>query len=267
MGNTVGSTICRESHSGVHINAGPEIGVASTKAYTSQMLCLIMFALVMSEDRISLQPRRSEIIKGLKQLPDQIRKVLELDEKVLNIAKELYEKRSLLIMGRGFNFATCLEGALKVKGLTYMHSEGIQAGELKHGPLALVDSTVPIMMIITRDHVFSKCMNALQQVTARDGRPILICEKGDTECGKFAEHCLEIPRCVDALRVFSLSFLCSCCPTTLLCFVDAMSTVRETWPSLLLWSDSNRSVFYVLSHYELFYVFSKFNFRPAFIAF
>merc|ERR1719251_547075 len=124
--NTVGSTICRESHCGIHINAGPEIGVASTKAYTSQMLSLTMFALVMSEDRISLQPRRSEIIQGLKQLPDMIRRVLTLDAKVLEIAKELYEKRSLLIMGRGFNFATCLEGALKVKELTYMHSEGIQ---------------------------------------------------------------------------------------------------------------------------------------------
>ena len=164
--NTVGSTICRESHSGVHINAGPEIGVASTKAYTSQVLCLIMFALVMSEDRISLQPRRSEIIQGLKQLPAMIRKVLELDDKVKSVAEELYEKRSLLIMGRGFNFATCLEGALKVKELTYMHSEGIQAGELKHGPLAMVDSSVPIVMIVMRDHVFNKCMNALQQVTS-----------------------------------------------------------------------------------------------------
>eukprot|EP00091_Calanus_sinicus_P008414 TRINITY_DN204_c0_g1_i3.p1 TRINITY_DN204_c0_g1~~TRINITY_DN204_c0_g1_i3.p1 ORF type:complete len:693 (-),score=251.84 TRINITY_DN204_c0_g1_i3:144-2222(-) len=198
--NTVGSTICRESHSGVHINAGPEIGVASTKAYTSQVLCLIMFALVMCEDRISLQPRRSEIIQGLKQLPDMIGKVLELDDKVLTIAKELYEKRSLLIMGRGFNFATCLEGALKVKELTYMHSEGIQAGELKHGPLALVDSTVPILMILMRDHVFTKCMNALEQVTARDGKPILIIEEGDKETAKWSKHALEIPRSVDALQ-------------------------------------------------------------------
>merc|ERR1712235_74228 len=198
--NTVGSTICRESHCGVHINAGPEIGVASTKAYTSQILSITMFALVMAEDRISLQPRRSEIIQGLKQLPEMIRKVLDLDEKVLAIAKELYEKRSLLIMGRGFNFATCLEGALKVKELTYMHSEGIQAGELKHGPLALVDSTVPILMIITRDHVFTKCMNALQQVTARDGRPILICEQGDDETMKWGHHNLEVPKSVDALQ-------------------------------------------------------------------
>jgi len=198
--NTVGSTICRESHCGVHINAGPEIGVASTKAYTSQILSLVMFALVMSEDRISLQPRRSEIIQGLKSLPELIRKILQLDDKVLNIAKQLYEKKSFLIMGRGFNFATCLEGALKVKELTYMHSEGIQAGELKHGPLALVDSTVPILMILTRDHVFSKCMNALQQVTAREGRPILICEEGDEETAKWSDNVLEIPKCVDALQ-------------------------------------------------------------------
>merc|ERR1712235_198487 len=102
--NTVGSTICRESHCGVHINAGPEIGVASTKAYTSQILSITMFALVMSEARISLQPRRSEIIQGLKELPDMIRKVLDLDEKVLEIAQDLHEQKSLLIMGRGYNF-------------------------------------------------------------------------------------------------------------------------------------------------------------------
>lgn len=126
--------------------------------------------------------------------------MLELDEKVKEISEELYQKKSLLIMGRGFNFATCLEGALKVKELTYMHSEGIQAGELKHGPLALVDSTVPIIMIVMRDHVFTKCMNALQQVTARDGKPIIIVEEGDTETAKWAKHALEVPKAVDALQ-------------------------------------------------------------------
>lgn len=110
--NTVGSSICRESHCGVHINAGPEIGVASTKAYTSQFISLVMFALVMSEDRLSLQQRRLEIIDGLSMLDRQIRKVLQLDEKVLELAKDLYQHKSLLIMGRGYNFATCLEGAL-----------------------------------------------------------------------------------------------------------------------------------------------------------
>lgn len=106
--NTVGSSICRESHCGVHINAGPEIGVASTKAYTSQVISLVMFALVMSEDRISMQPRRSEIIQGLKLLPDLIKDVLTLDEQVLDLSKELFQQKSLLLMGRGWNYSTVL---------------------------------------------------------------------------------------------------------------------------------------------------------------
>ncbi|KAH8313362.1 hypothetical protein KR067_004922 [Drosophila pandora] len=198
--NTVGSSICRESHCGVHINAGPEIGVASTKAYTSQFISLVMFALVMSEDRLSLQQRRLEIIDGLKQLDQHIRTVLQLNSQVQELAKELYQHKSLLIMGRGFNFATCLEGALKVKELTYMHSEGILAGELKHGPLALVDDEMPVLMIVLRDPVYTKCMNALQQVTSRKGRPILICEEGDTETMSFSTRSLQIPRTVDCLQ-------------------------------------------------------------------
>ncbi|CAL4167787.1 unnamed protein product [Meganyctiphanes norvegica] len=197
--NTVGSSICRESDCGVHINAGPEIGVASTKAYTSQMISLILFALMMSEDRVSAQPRRSEIIQGLHKLPDQIKEVLKLDDKIKEISKQIYDKKSLLVLGRGHNFATCLEGALKVKEITYMHSEGIMAGELKHGPLALVDKGMPIIMICIRDGVFSKCMNALQQVTAREGQPILICTKGDIEPQQFASMVFEVPHTVDCL--------------------------------------------------------------------
>ncbi|XP_012158559.1 glutamine--fructose-6-phosphate aminotransferase [isomerizing] 1 isoform X5 [Ceratitis capitata] len=198
--NTVGSSICRESHCGVHINAGPEIGVASTKAYTSQFISLVMFALVMSEDRLSLQQRRLEIIRALSKLPDQIRDVLRLDNQVQELAKDLFQHKSLLIMGRGYNFATCLEGALKVKELTYMHSEGIMAGELKHGPLALIDDRMPVMMIVLRDPVYIKCMNALQQVTSRKGCPIIICEEGDEETKSFSSRSLEIPRTVDCLQ-------------------------------------------------------------------
>lgn len=198
--NTVGSSICRESNCGVHINAGPEIGVASTKAYTSQFISLVMFALVMSEDRISQQKRREDIILGLQNLPDQIRQVLDLDTQVLALAQDLYQQKSFLIMGRGYNFATCLEGALKVKELTYMHSEGIMAGELKHGPLALIDDSMPVMMILMRDPVYTKCMNALQQVTARQGRPILICEEGDTETASMSSKTLAIPRTEDCLQ-------------------------------------------------------------------
>lgn len=198
--NTVGSSISRESMCGCHINAGPEIGVASTKAYTSQFLALTMFALMMSEDRISMQQRRQEIIEGMKKLPELIKEVLKLDEEIQSLAQEMYQQKSLLVMGRGFQFATCLEGALKIKELTYMHSEGILAGELKHGPLALVDKNMPVIMLVSRDAVFAKCMNALQQVTARQGRPILICNKGDEEVKDHAFRTLEVPRTVDCLQ-------------------------------------------------------------------
>ncbi|KAF7228124.1 glutamine--fructose-6-phosphate aminotransferase [isomerizing] 2 isoform X1 [Nothobranchius furzeri] len=198
--NTVGSSICRETDCGVHINAGPEIGVASTKAYTSQFVALIMFGLMMSEDRLSLQKRRQEIIQGLKMLPELIKKVLSLDEKIKTIANELYEQKSLLVMGRGYNYATCLEGALKIKEITYMHSEGILAGELKHGPLALIDKHMPVIMIMMRDACYTKCQNALQQVTARSGRPIILCCQEDSEAIKDAYQTIELPQAVDCLQ-------------------------------------------------------------------
>uniref|UniRef100_A0A3B4B6H2 glutamine--fructose-6-phosphate transaminase (isomerizing) n=1 Tax=Periophthalmus magnuspinnatus TaxID=409849 RepID=A0A3B4B6H2_9GOBI len=198
--NTVGSSICRETVCGVHINAGPEIGVASTKAYTSQFVALIMFGLMMSEDRLSHQNRRLQIIAGLKKLPDLIREVLSLNDDIKAIASELYKQKSLLVMGRGFNYATCLEGALKIKEITYMHSEGILAGELKHGPLALVDKDMPVIMIIMKDGVYTKCQNALQQVTARSGRPIIICCKDDSEVSQSAYQTIALPETVDCLQ-------------------------------------------------------------------
>jgi len=200
--NTVGSSISRESHCGVHLNAGPEIGVASTKAYTSQFVAFVLFALMLSEDSISKKNRRKEIIEGLYDLPNLIKQVLELGPKIENMSEDFTSKNSLLIMGRGFNYATCLEGALKVKELTYMHSEGILSGELKHGPLAMVDETLPILMIVMRDALHEKCMNALSQVTARRGRPILLCEKGDKETmeANAGCPCIEVPKTVDCLQ-------------------------------------------------------------------
>jgi len=147
-----------------------------------------------------VQPRRYEIIEGLRQLPELIKQVLKTDAAVLKLAEELYKKKSLLVMGRGYNYATCLEGALKIKELTYMHSEGILAGELKHGPLALVDRDMPVIMVVTRDPVYGKCMNALQQVTAREGRPVLICEQNDKETQEFGSSSIEIPHTVDCLQ-------------------------------------------------------------------
>ncbi|XP_068616905.1 glutamine--fructose-6-phosphate aminotransferase [isomerizing] 1 [Brachionichthys hirsutus] len=198
--NTVGSSISRETDCGVHINAGPEIGVASTKAYSSQFVALVMFALLISTDRISMQARRFEIIQGLKVLPDLIKEVLGLDDEIQKLAEELYKQKSVLIMGRGYHYATCLEGALKIKEITYMHSEGILAGELKHGPLALVDKLMPVIMIIMRDNTYTKCQNALQQVVARQGRPIVICDKDDYETIQNSSRHIRVPRCVDCLQ-------------------------------------------------------------------
>uniref|UniRef100_A0A8C2G9I8 glutamine--fructose-6-phosphate transaminase (isomerizing) n=1 Tax=Cyprinus carpio TaxID=7962 RepID=A0A8C2G9I8_CYPCA len=182
--NTVGSSICRETDCGVHINAGPEVGVASTKAYTSQFVSLIMFALMLSEDRLSMQPRRLEIINGLKKLPELIKEVLALDDQIKSIADELHHQRSLLVMGRGYNYSTCLEGALKIKEITYMHSEGIMAGELKHGPLALIDKHMPVIMIIMRDACYQK----------------LIYATDDPEISKLAYKTIELPHTVDCLQ-------------------------------------------------------------------
>ncbi|NXU45900.1 GFPT1 aminotransferase, partial [Drymodes brunneopygia] len=198
--NTVGSSISRETDCGVHINAGPEIGVASTKAYTSQFVSLVMFALMMCDDRISMQERRREIMRGLKGLPDLIKEVLSMDDEIQKLATELYHQKSVLIMGRGYHYATCLEGALKIKEITYMHSEGILAGELKHGPLALVDKLMPVIMIIMRDHTYAKCQNALQQVIARQGRPVVICDKEDIETIKNNKRTIKVPHSVDCLQ-------------------------------------------------------------------
>lgn len=172
--NTVGSTLSRETHCGVHINAGPEIGVASTKAYTSQFIALILVALTLSEDRISVRGRHKEIIDGLFSLPAAIKSVLESDGSLRALAKELlFKEKSLLIMGRGFQHATCLEGALKIKEVSYMHSEGILAGELKHGPLALVDENMPVILIMTKDSIYPKVSFFIIYSSSRSNLPYI----------------------------------------------------------------------------------------------
>ena len=199
--NTVGSTISRETHCGVHINAGPEIGVASTKAYTSQMLALVMFGLMMAEDRISKNERRKQVIDSLRILPERIKETLKYDDQIKELAKAYVKETSLLVMGRGYNFANCLEGALKIKELTYMHSEGILAGELKHGPLAMIDATMPIIMIMMRDKTYTKSQNALEQIVARHGRPLIICTEGDKpRVGAVEPPLIGVPELTDCLQ-------------------------------------------------------------------
>lgn len=195
--NTVGSTISRETHCGVHINAGPEIGVASTKAYSSQFIALVLIALQLAQDNLSHAQRRNEIISGLSEISSQIKTTLTLNDKIKELAKQMSDA-SLLILGRGYQHATCLEGALKIKEVAYIHSEGILTGELKHGPLALVDDNINIIMVVTGDGVIEKTLNALNQIKARNGSPIVICSKDIKEEFQGMNH-ISVPKTVDCL--------------------------------------------------------------------
>ena len=184
--NTVGSAISRGTDCGVHINAGAEIGVASTKAYTCQIVAMVLLALALSEDSMSRAHRRKEIMQSLLELPNQVRKALELDAQMFELARTLHEEQSLLLFGRGYNFATALEGALKVKEVALLHSEGILAGEMKHGPLALVDETMPLIVVATRDSSYRKQESVVQQLRARGARLILIVSEDDDEIASVA---------------------------------------------------------------------------------
>ncbi|KKA27630.1 hypothetical protein TD95_001736, partial [Thielaviopsis punctulata] len=199
--NVVGSSISLLTHCGVHINAGPEIGVASTKAYTSQFIAMVMFALSLSEDRASKAQRREEIMEGLSNISAQIKAILEQDTAIKNLCAQVFKnQKSLLLLGRGSQYSTALEGALKIKEISYLHCEAVMSGELKHGVLALVDENLPIIMILTRDNLFKKSLNAYQQVVARGGKPIVICNEGDEEFKNADALKIEIPQTVDALQ-------------------------------------------------------------------
>ncbi|KAA8892882.1 glucosamine--fructose-6-phosphate aminotransferase [Sphaerosporella brunnea] len=199
--NVVGSSISLLTHCGVHINAGPEIGVASTKAYTSQYVALIMFALSLSEDRASKIKRREEIMEGLGKISDQFRQILKQNQAIKELVKKFFHnQKSLLLLGRGNQYATALEGALKIKEISYLHCEAVMSGELKHGVLALVDENLPIIMIMTRDGIFKKSLNAYQQVVARGGRPIVICNEDDEEFRNETCEKIELPQTIDCLQ-------------------------------------------------------------------
>ncbi|TKA79919.1 Glutamine--fructose-6-phosphate aminotransferase [isomerizing] [Cryomyces minteri] len=198
--NVVGSSISLLTHCGVHINAGPEIGVASTKAYTSQFVCMMMFALSLSEDRASKQKRREDIMDGLAKVSEQFKEILKLDQSIKELCLKFKNQKSLLLLGRGAQHATALEGALKIKEISYLHCEAVMSGELKHGVLALVDENLPIVMILTRDDIFPKSLNAYQQVIARKGRPIIICNQDDSEFPPEKSEKIEVPHTVDVLQ-------------------------------------------------------------------
>ena len=192
--NVVGSTIARESDGGVHIHAGPEIGVASTKAFTSHVMVLALIATLLGRMRhLSVQQGR-EIIDAIQKIPDKVRTILQMEQQIKAIASEYYQMNNFLYLGRGINFPVALEGALKLKEISYIHAEGYPAAEMKHGPIALIDQNMPVVVIALKDPVYDKVMSNIAEVRARHGRIIAIATEGDTEIADRVNHVLYIPK-------------------------------------------------------------------------
>jgi len=199
ISNVVGSTIARESDGGVYIHAGPEIGVASTKAFTSQVTVLSSLALLLGRLRVMSRREGTEQIDYLRKLPEQVQSILAKNDQILKIAREYAKDTNFLYLGRGANFPVALEGALKLKEISYIHAEGYPAAEMKHGPIALIDDNMPVVVICPRDNAYQKILGNIQEVKARKGRLIVICNEGDSEAAAMADHVIEIPMTLDFL--------------------------------------------------------------------
>jgi len=199
MCNVVGSTIARETHAGVYLHAGPEIGVASTKAFTSQVVTLALLALALG--RISHLPAEDgrEIAQALTMLPDQIRSILKQADRIEAIAEKMVQQHHALYLGRGFNYPVALEGALKMKEISYIHAEGYPAAEMKHGPIALIDEHMPVIFLAVKDAVYEKVISNIEEVNARGGWVIAVVSEGDTACKSLCDEIIEIPHTIQSL--------------------------------------------------------------------
>ena len=194
--NVVGSSITRVTSGGVYTHAGPEIGVASTKAFTAQVTVLTLIALRFSQLKKTVERENYNfLIKELTVIPGKIEKLLALNDSIEKIAKVFKDASNFLYLGRGFNFPVALEGALKLKEISYIHAEGYPAAEMKHGPIALIDEKMPIVVIATRKENYEKIVSNIQEVKARGGKLIAIVTEGDTEVKGIADYCIEIPKC------------------------------------------------------------------------
>jgi glucosamine--fructose-6-phosphate aminotransferase (isomerizing) len=197
--NVVGSTIARESDAGIYIHAGPEIGVASTKAFTSQVTILLLLTVLLARRRNMSLVRGQRIIKELELIPEKINKILEQSDKILEIAKVYKDVANFLYLGRGYNFPIALEGALKLKEISYIHAEGYPAAEMKHGPIALIDPDMPVLVISTSDGSYQKIKGNVQEVKAREGKIISIVSEGEKEISEMSDHVIEIPESLNML--------------------------------------------------------------------
>lgn len=198
--NVVGSSIARASHAGSYTHAGPEIGVASTKAFTAQVTVLALMALAIGRKRGTINtPTFHRLVAELQTIPEKVEQTLGLDKDVKEISKIFTYSRNFLYLGRGYNFPVALEGALKLKEISYIHAEGYPAAEMKHGPIALIDREMPVVVIATNKGTYDKVVSNIQEVKARHGRIIAVVTKGDTTVKGLADFCLEIPETEEML--------------------------------------------------------------------
>ena len=199
--NAIGSSIPRATNTGTYIHVGPEIGVASTKAFTGQVTVLVMFALALSEAKGTV--KRDEylkIVKGLSEIPMKIREVLQTNERVADLARTFTYAHNFLYLGRGYSYPVALEGALKLKEISYIHAEGYPAAEMKHGPIALIDSDMPVVVIATHNAMYEKVLSNIQEIKARQGRVIALVSKGDDTIAKIADEVIELPDVQECLE-------------------------------------------------------------------
>jgi len=198
--NVVGSSIARETHAGAYTHAGPEIGVASTKAFTTQITVLSLIALKLAKEKGTLSKSAFQnYLRTLALIPSQIEQLLKIDDTVKEIAAAYKDAKNCLYLGRGFNFPVALEGALKLKEISYIHAEGYPAAEMKHGPIALIDENMPIFVIATNKGHYEKVVSNIQEIKSRSGKIIAIVTEGDTQVKEIADHVIEIPETLEAL--------------------------------------------------------------------
>jgi glucosamine--fructose-6-phosphate aminotransferase (isomerizing) len=212
--NAVGSSVARASDTGIYTHVGPEIGVASTKAFTGQVMVLALFALALAKAKNTIEKKEfEEIVDELAIIPEKMKVVLQQNDRIAEIAKTYTYARNFLYMGRGFNYPVAMEGALKLKEISYIHAEGYPAAEMKHGPIALVDTEMPVVFVATHHQLYAKIISNIEEVKARNGRVLAVVTQGDTSVRKIAEHIIEVPP-----TMASLAPLLSVIPLQLLAY-------------------------------------------------
>ncbi len=198
--NAIGSSIPRATHTGSYIHVGPEIGVASTKAFTGQVTVLVMLALTLAREKQTLaEDEYLAVVKELSTIPQKMKEVLMLNDSIAQLSQIFTYAHNFIYLGRGYNYPVALEGALKLKEISYIHAEGYPAAEMKHGPIALVDAEMPVIVIATQNGLYEKVLSNIQEIKARKGRVIALVTKGDTVISKIADTCIELPATLECL--------------------------------------------------------------------